>query len=480
MNVLATLKEISKTLNEGTDTESMLSTVLARLLEITGFTCGWIFLVSPTGEHQLAAEYGVPPALSRDSCKPLKEGGCWCKSQFLHGRLDRAVNMIECQRLERAVERVWGDTQGVTHHATVPILAGDEPLGILNVALPGKLYFGDSELELLEASAYQIGTALKRLHLFEKEAKRAFAFERLGEFLHTLHTRAEGWELGKLATSIKAYFHYSRLQLQVNETSVGDVFERKVGRVVEKKAAVGKTQIVLAIEEEGTKLTEEVARYLVEHIALHVERKRIAEASEELAKREERHRLARELHDSVNQLLFSVQLTVRGLVIRTEERETKQRLQEVTDTVQEALKELRAVVQELRGEGLEAGFAESVVRYGQLIGVEVSLERTNKPPLSKAQEENLYRIVQEALNNSKKHAGVAGAILSISENAGRIQVKIKDQGKGFEERTALHPQAFGLQTIRERAKGLGGSALLYSRKGRGTTWIVEFPMERGE
>ena len=59
----------------------------------------------------------------------------------MEGKLERAVNIIECKRINNAIEYNWGDTEGILHHATVPLKAGGEKFGLLNVASPGKTHF---------------------------------------------------------------------------------------------------------------------------------------------------------------------------------------------------------------------------------------------------------------------------------------------------------------------------------------------------
>lgn len=368
MSHLHTLKQISQTLNAENDLKRMLDNVLRTLLAELDFSSGWIFLIDQMGNHTLYAASGIPPGLSRKNCAPLKDGGCWCKNQFLHGTLERAVNMIECQRLERAIERGWGDTNGITHHATVPIYAGEEPLGILNVAHPQKHHYAQDELELLELIALQIGTAIKRVELVAFEAEQA----------------------------------------ELNE----------------------------------------------------------------------RQRLSQDLHDSVNQLLFSVNMTLQGMAIRTKDGEMKEKMTDVSKLVSAALGELRAIIRGHSGEELEAGLAQAVEQYSRLIGISVCLLLPTEIDWPAKTELATYRIIQEALNNCKKHAGVKEATISLTKAQGEWLLTISDQGEGFETNHVSRRQ--GLDSIRKRAKELGGQALLLAAPGSGTTWEIRFPDKRGK
>ncbi|MET3293012.1 UNVERIFIED_CONTAM: GAF domain-containing protein [Brevibacillus sp. OAP136] len=178
---LAALKEIAVTLNITNDTNHMLDAVLRKLLEVTGLTTGWIFLMENEPGYTCVVDHRLPPALSWGDKEPMCTGSCWCVDKYWGGRLHNAVNIINCKRIENAIEYKWGDTEGIYHHATVPLKAGEKWFGLLNVAAPGKEHFSDEELALLTAVAYQIGTALARTKLFHAEQKRAELYAKLGD-----------------------------------------------------------------------------------------------------------------------------------------------------------------------------------------------------------------------------------------------------------------------------------------------------------
>ncbi|MEH7571298.1 GAF domain-containing protein, partial [Cytobacillus firmus] len=153
------LKEIAELLNEGTEIDSLLKEVLQKLLHITGLETGWVFLIDSHGDYRLAAEEKLPPALSADNCRPMCKGDCWCIDRYNDGRLNKASNIIECKRIEDAIAGHRKDTNGLTHHASVPLRAGEEKFGVLNIGSPAKTHFSQEELALLESVAFQIGTA---------------------------------------------------------------------------------------------------------------------------------------------------------------------------------------------------------------------------------------------------------------------------------------------------------------------------------
>lgn len=451
VDILRALKEMSKTLNEGTDVTSMLTPVLTKILQVTGLSSGWIFLIDQKGNHTLVAESNVPEALACAEGRLLKKGGCWCKRQFLNGGLTSAVNMLECQRLEHAVDQELGDTNDLTHHATIPIYAGDEPIGILNVASPGKIHFKEDELNILETIGYQIGTAIKRVKLYEQEAKRALEYSQLSSFLQRLHTLSY-----KSSDQILISEFIHTFQLKPEDVDVTLPIEH------------------LAFLHEK-QLSQELRAHLQEHLCLFKERQRLLELEEQLTQQKEREKLAHDLHDSVNQLLFSLQLRLKGLSMRLTEPSLKEELRSLTDIVQEALKGVKEVIQVRRSTGEELDLSKQILRYGQLVGVRVKLLNDQLVTFSEKEQKEVYRIVQEAINNTKKHAGTEEVQISIQNDHQQRKIQIKDAGRGFDEQKGIFLDTIGLKGIRLRAQKINGIATLSTKEGLGTTWEINLP-----
>jgi GAF domain-containing protein len=125
-NELITLRAIAETLNNSNDMHQMLNEVLRKLLEVTGLTTGWIFLVDEKPEYSCVVDMNLPPALTWGNKTPMCNDTCWCLGRYWDGKLKHAVNIIECKRIENAIEYNWGDTKEIRHHATVPLKAGGE------------------------------------------------------------------------------------------------------------------------------------------------------------------------------------------------------------------------------------------------------------------------------------------------------------------------------------------------------------------
>jgi serine phosphatase RsbU (regulator of sigma subunit) len=158
---LTTLNELAQTLNRALDLREALDTALPHILELMGLNTGWIFLRNEADEFGLSARANLPPAIAYPG--QVWEGECDCQDRCLSGRLNKAVNMVRCSRLRNAV----GDKRGLAQHASVPLYSGDEILGILNVATTQWGRISASELQLLSAAGYLLGTAIARARLYE-------------------------------------------------------------------------------------------------------------------------------------------------------------------------------------------------------------------------------------------------------------------------------------------------------------------------
>jgi PAS domain S-box-containing protein len=201
----------------------------------------------------------------------------------------------------------------------------------------------------------------------------------------------------------------------------------------------------------------------------------------ELASSQERAHLARELHDSVTQALFSMSLVTRTteLLVDHDPAAAKEKLGSLRDLQREALAEMRALIFELRPGNIEqdgllpALKTHSAALQGRIgLPIVVTSDVVDRLPL--AVEEVLYRISQEALHNVVKHAAARQVTLSIERARGGIRLRIADDGKGFE--TASVPDGhLGLAGMRARAEKIGASFEVDSRSGQGTTIEVIVP-----
>jgi len=201
----------------------------------------------------------------------------------------------------------------------------------------------------------------------------------------------------------------------------------------------------------------------------------------ELAAAEERAHLARELHDSVTQALFSMTLQSRSLelLLARDPGQVAAKITELRDLQRDALAEMRALIFELRpGNVVEHGVVEALrthaagvsARLGLPIVVESDLPE--RPAIET--EEALYRIAQEALHNIVKHAGAREARVELVRLGPDVRLRVVDDGHGFDP-DAVPDGHLGLAGMRARAERIGGIFAVASGPGQGTEVLATVP-----
>lgn len=222
---------------------------------------------------------------------------------------------------------------------------------------------------------------------------------------------------------------------------------------------------------------EEVALLasIADQVGVAVENARLYHQAEELAVMRERERLARDLHDSVTQSLYSANLMVetgRRAAEAGDLAEVEHYLRRLGEVNNGALKEMRLLVHELRppileGEGLVGALQNRLDAVEGRTGTETRLLVEGHLALPEAVEEALYRIAVEALNNSLKHAGRTAVTVHILALDERVEMEIADNGCGFDPQK-MRGGGMGLLTMRQRAERLGGTFGIETTPGQGT------------
>jgi signal transduction histidine kinase len=219
---------------------------------------------------------------------------------------------------------------------------------------------------------------------------------------------------------------------------------------------------------------------IADQVGVAVENAQLYRQAEQLAVMRERQRMARELHDSVTQALYSLVLlgeASRRLAEGGDLRRVQEAIVRLGEIGQQALKEMRLLVYELRplalkNEGLVRALQQRLDAVEKRAGVEASLTVEGAVSMPASVEEELYRIVQEALNNALKHAAASAVTVHIRSGDDSISVEVVDNGVGFEPEVASNKGGMGLVSIRERVEKLGGSLTIRSGLGEGTTVLV--------
>lgn len=223
---------------------------------------------------------------------------------------------------------------------------------------------------------------------------------------------------------------------------------------------------------------------LAAHAAVAIDNARLFERSRELSVVEERNRLARDLHDSVTQTLFSVVLNAEAAatLVDRDPAEAKERLSRLREQAQGALQEMRALIFELRppdlaADGLEATLRKHVEVLRRVRPVTIDLRVSGESALPSAVEQGLFRIAQEALNNALKHSRAARITIDLAVDAKQALLTVCDDGAGFDVATQhRRSKRLGLTSMRERAEALGGALHIESQHGAGTRVVAEVPL----
>lgn len=362
---LQLLKDVAEFLNEETDVKTMLDGALKALIDDSDFETGWIFFINHEGGHELISHYQLPAELSDNNYDYLCNGNCWCVRKYQNQELTTATNIFVCSRLERANKNNPDNQDKITHHATMPLISGEESFGLLNVATPNRDEFSKDELDLLESVAFQIGSTLKRIELTAKE----------------------------------------------------------------------KENIII----------------------------------------KERQRLARDLHDSVNQMLFSIGITSHAAKALNDGSKVEA-FSSIENTSKHAMREMKALIWQLKPIGLENGIIHATEEYARIIGLDLNITINGFYKVSDPVEIELYRVVQESLNNIMKHADTKKAEISIDVEETFLTLKIIDEGVGFNTHDGTET-SYGFSNMRERVRNVGGDLKVETMSDSGTTVTATVPIE---
>jgi PAS domain S-box-containing protein len=202
--------------------------------------------------------------------------------------------------------------------------------------------------------------------------------------------------------------------------------------------------------------------------------------AQELAVLEERQRLARNLHDAVNQSLFSAGLIAEVLprLWDRDQEQARSSLEDLRMLTRGAMAEMRALLAELRPSTLtDAELGDLLHLLGNAF-----TGRTNIPSTVTVKGEGvlpadvqvaIYRVSQEALNNVAKHAAAKSVEISLQHEETGIELTIRDDGKGFDPEQ-IESGHYGLSMMRERAEGVGAHLAIASRPGQGTELTIRW------
>ncbi len=506
---IALLKDIAEALNEANDLSSAMAAILPRLGQVLGLTTAWAFRFDPQRATFVeVGASGLPPALSHNNAAPLKSSWCECQERLATGRLDTAVNIVRCSRLRDAE----GEKQGLQFHASIPIKMNGRPLGILNVASIGAQVFTRPALDLLRAIGYHVAVTLDRAALLSDMRRHNERLEALAAIARDLTGVMD--EDALFRRSIRLYAD------RMGFDGVGVIQNGVVVHAVDNTASVPEKEysyrdqdsmrlppaerLILA-DDACSAIAAPVARYpyairvesrtahafsrvdeeilaaftwylaaLLEQIALHRQ-------ALETARWKERRQLAADLHDSVSQHLFSAQLLARTIrqhaagegVNVSEIGPLGERLETV---LRHSQSEMRGLIEALRPESAPLAYElrHRLLRLKDILGDRLTWDIPDLPAIFPPRlTDGVLRIVDEALQNSLKHAQGADLHVSFQSREASYVLKVSDSGPGFDPASVR--AGYGLATMQERAAAVGLDWRLDSQSGQGTRVTVIIP-----
>src|SRR5918912_2708615 len=188
---LSVLNAIARELNRSVNLGEALEFTLAQVADLLGLRTGWIWLMNEdSSEPYLAAAQNLPPALTDDPRRMDGSGYCYCLDTYKRGDLEGAanVNVLTCSRLDGLVD----GTGGLRYHASIPLYAGEQKLGVMKVASPQWRGLSPEDLQLLSTTGDLLAIAVERARLFDRSA-RLGAVEERNRLAREIHaTLAQG------------------------------------------------------------------------------------------------------------------------------------------------------------------------------------------------------------------------------------------------------------------------------------------------
>lgn len=201
------------------------------------------------------------------------------------------------------------------------------------------------------------------------------------------------------------------------------------------------------------------------------------------AQEDERKRIARELHDDYNQRLAMIAIDLEELAENTSTEEARERLHELFNRVSEVGEDLHSLSHSLHSStlealGLVAGVGALCREFAEQHEIEVEFTHQDVPPGIHGETALcLFRIVQEALRNIKRHSGASRAEVRLEGLSGRIQLSVSDEGIGFDPDLHAAERGIGLRSMEERLRLLEGHLEIHSRPTQGTRIEASLPLE---
>jgi signal transduction histidine kinase/PAS domain-containing protein len=525
---LAALYGVMAVTSGSLDLQTVLESSLDPVLTAMGSEVGAIHLLDETtGTLRLAAWRGIPQDLLAEIDPVPVDGG-------LAGQVVERGEPLAVPNVANDLRPLLALPISGTHaFVGAPIRAKGQVLGVLSVIGETGRRFKPEEVTLLASIADEVGVAVENARLYGAERARRHQADTLLRVASVVGSTLELDEvLARILDQLRRVVDYDSASVQLLQEEnlrviagqgfadtrqvVGTAFPRSEEWPNWKVVAKGRPlnladapllypafcqsphdctrswlgvplrvqeriigMIALDRQQPGGYTEEDVrlATAFADMAALAIENARLYRQAEQLAVVRERERLARELHDSVTQSLYSLTLLAeagRRLAGAGDLERVEKHLDRLGEISQQALKEMRLLVYELRPlvlrrEGLVGALQQRLDAVEKRAGTEARLLTEGEIELSAPVEEALYRIAQEALNNALKHAAATSVTVRIHAEDDVVTLEVVDNGRGFDAGVLGDTGGLGLLSMRERAERLKGTLTILSAPGQGTS-----------
>jgi signal transduction histidine kinase len=270
---------------------------------------------------------------------------------------------------------------------------------------------------------------------------------------------------------------------ELRETSFHHVRACLIVPLTLKDQVIGMLVLTSSQEHAFTQHHAALVLTIANQAAIAIENAQLYEQAQELAAVEERQRLARELHDSVSQALYGIALGLHTARIQLDRdpEELPESLDYLLSLAEAALDEMRALIFELRPEALEnEGLVTALTKQAAALqarhDIIVQTMLCEEPDLPLKVKQELYRIAQEAMHNTVKHARARKVELRLSQTAKTVLLEVRDDGVGFDPLDSF-PGHLGLHSMQERVRSLSGTLQIESARGKGTCIRVSVQLQ---
>ncbi|HEK9979940.1 TPA: sensor histidine kinase [Streptococcus equi subsp. zooepidemicus] len=298
------------------------------------------------------------------------------------------------------------------------------------------------------------------------------------------YLRSHLWQLERLVFSIVLLIISVTLLLLLLWIILDDNSKRSINKNL--RRILNNQRIHLEETSEiNTNLTRLSAK--MSHITTNIQKKENAYIldSQKIVQ-QERKRIARDLHDTVSQELFASSMILSGVSMsldQMDKEQLQQQLVTVEAMLQNAQNDLRILLLHLRptelaNRSLSEGFTMILKELTDKSGIEV-VYKENIGTLPKAIEDNLFRIAQEFISNTLKHAKASRLEVYLNQTPTELQLKMVDNGVGF-DMDQVRELSYGLKNIEDRVNDLAGTLRLISQKGKGVSMDIRLPLVMGD